>query len=129
MIRYKGRGRPPKPPLELRQVLAWADAHFRRTGTWPRPTTGGIPEGPGETWRGIDLALRLGRRGLSGGSSLTRLLERERGAQVRRGRPPSAKARQAARLREQGLTLAAIGQRLGVTWQAVQQLLRRAQAG
>ena len=34
---------------------------------------------PGEAWGKIDAVLRLGRRGLPGGSSLARLLEKRRG--------------------------------------------------
>jgi len=24
-----------KPPLSIKQILAWADAHHKRTGEWP----------------------------------------------------------------------------------------------
>jgi hypothetical protein len=68
------------PPLTVNQVLAWADAHHRRTGTWPLDTSGRIPEAPGETWRAVEKALRRGRRGLPGGSTLARFLEHHRGA-------------------------------------------------
>ena len=46
------------PRLKLKDVLAWADAHRRRTGKWPAMATGGIPEAPGETWHKIDSAFR-----------------------------------------------------------------------
>jgi hypothetical protein len=93
-----------------------------------------VPEGPaGETWRRVDNALRLGLRGLQRGSSLARLLEQQRGVPARRGRRRSARAEQAWRLRQEGLTLAEVGRRLGVSWQSVWQMLhrmaRRAQTG
>ena len=67
------------PPLTADQILAWADAHRARTGQWPRCTMVTIQEVPGEEWRNLDAALREGFRGLPGGSSLPRLLARERG--------------------------------------------------
>jgi hypothetical protein len=111
----------PRLRLDVARVLGWAEAHRARAGAWPRIDSGPVPESPGETWRRIDNALRLGLRGLEGGSSLARLLERERGV--------PARADEALRLREQGLTLAQIGRRLGVSWQAVRRMLRRMPTG
>ncbi len=74
------------PPLSEAQVLAWADAHHARTGGWPKHLSGPIVEAPGEKWLGVENALRLGLRGLPGGSSLHRLLVQERG--VRRAASP-----------------------------------------
>jgi hypothetical protein len=76
------------PPLTIPQILAWADAHHARTGRWPRFTDGPIPEEPGETWASVNVALQRGTRGLPGGSSLPRLLGRERGARRAPYRPP-----------------------------------------
>lgn len=67
------------PPLTVPQVLAWADAHHRRTGHWPHDKSGAVPGARFVTWVSIDHALRRGRRGLPGRSSLARLLERHRG--------------------------------------------------
>jgi hypothetical protein len=67
------------PRLTLRQILTWADAHHRRTGAWPTGASGPIHDAPGETWRAVDAALLIGRRGLPGGSSLARLLAEQRG--------------------------------------------------
>ena len=67
------------PPLTKRQILAWADAHFQRTGTWPNTTSGVVTDAPGERWDLIDNALRIGRRGQPGGSSLLQLLAKKRG--------------------------------------------------
>src|SRR5579884_3296996 len=67
------------PRLSRRQILAWMDAHQKRTGAWPTAQTGPVASAPGETWRALDSALRLGLRGLPGGSSLARLLAEQRG--------------------------------------------------
>jgi hypothetical protein len=67
------------PRHNLKQILAWADAHHDRTGKWPMPLSGTIAGVPDETWRGVDKSLRYGRRGLMGGSSLAQLLEERRG--------------------------------------------------
>lgn len=66
------------PPLTEEQILKWADAHKRRTGDWPKQKSGPILDAPGETWTGIDQALLNGRRGLSGRSSLARLVKEHR---------------------------------------------------
>ena len=67
------------PPLTAKQILAWADAHHKRTGVWPRRSSGPIADAPGETWIVIDFALRKGIRGLRK-SSRARLLAKHRGA-------------------------------------------------
>jgi hypothetical protein len=66
------------PNLSVRRILAWADAHFERTGRWPVHTSGPIPGAPGETWGGIHATLNRGGRGFPPGGSLYRLL-REHG--------------------------------------------------
>jgi hypothetical protein len=68
------------PFLSIRHILAWSDAYHARTGRWPTSEAGPVAEAPGETWRGIDQALRVGIRGLAGGSSLARLLAARRHA-------------------------------------------------
>jgi hypothetical protein len=78
---FRKRGvRNPKglPPLTREQVLAWAERHRQRTGKWPQQSSGLIADAPGETWAGVDNALRCGRRGLPAGSSLARLFPQER---------------------------------------------------
>ncbi len=65
--------------LTVQQVLAWADAHHKRSGKWPTTMSGTVVGATGETWRAIDRALRRGSRGLSGGSSLPALLTQHRG--------------------------------------------------
>jgi hypothetical protein len=65
--------------LRVEDILAWADDHYERNDEWPGPYSGPIDLAPGETWKGIDHALRLGLRGLSSGSSVARLLAEARG--------------------------------------------------
>jgi hypothetical protein len=72
------RNRLALPPVTTQQILAWADAHRARTGKWPTARRGAIPEAPGETWAGLEKALRVGRRGLRGGSSLAQLRAKHR---------------------------------------------------
>jgi hypothetical protein len=72
------------PRLTLRQIRGWAAAHRRRTGRWPGPESGPVAEAPGETWKGIYMALYQGLRGLPGGMTLRQLL----GGDARRGKEP-----------------------------------------
>jgi hypothetical protein len=124
-----GRARRRKRRLSEALVLAWADAHRRRTGHWPAATSGPVAGSPGETWGAVDKALRHGRRGLAGGDSLPRLLLRERGLAERRGRPAGVDRQcVAVLLRARGLTLAQVGRELGVSRQRAHQLLGQAEA-
>jgi hypothetical protein len=70
-------------PLTEDQILMWADAHYSKTGKWPRVDSGAIPDVPEETWRDVDRALRRGIRSLPGGSSLPQLLAEKRDARNR----------------------------------------------
>ncbi|HUY89027.1 MAG TPA: hypothetical protein VMV10_09855 [Pirellulales bacterium] len=78
----------PKPPLDVLQILAWADAFFERHGRWPISTDGRIREAADETWETVDTALCAGRRDLTPGSSLARLLSEHRGVRNRKALPP-----------------------------------------
>jgi hypothetical protein len=71
------------PALTEAGILAWADAEHRRTGRWPNEDTGPVAEAPGETWLADDSTLRVGCRGLAGGSSLARLLDSKRGVRTK----------------------------------------------
>jgi len=64
--------------LSVEQILEWAEAHKVRTGMWPSRNAGPVPEAPGETWGGIETALRAGRGGLPGGDTLAQLLRRHK---------------------------------------------------
>jgi hypothetical protein len=79
-MRRKRRRRPRRPELSLARILSWADEEHARTGRWPRQEDGEVQAAPGEKWININQSLRLGLRGLPGGSSLARLLAAERGA-------------------------------------------------
>jgi superfamily II DNA or RNA helicase len=71
------------PPLPEERILVWAEAHYGRSGQWPKRDSGGIEEAPGENWMGVDNALRLGLRALPGGSSLARLIQEHLGTTTR----------------------------------------------
>jgi hypothetical protein len=79
------------PRLSFRKILAWADAHFQRTGSWPNVKSGPVMDAPGENWHAIDEALTQGNRGLKGGSSLLRLLVRKREVRDPLHLPPLAR--------------------------------------
>ena len=80
LVHHRGaRRRKSLPRLTEPLILEWADAHFRRTGMWPRQSSAAIDEAPGETWNNIAQALRDGTRGFTKGGSLFQLLVRERG--------------------------------------------------
>jgi hypothetical protein len=79
LAKHRGvRNRKALPRLRLKQILAWADDHHARTGQWPREKSGPIKAAPGETWAGVNAALREGLRGLPGGTTLHRLLVKHR---------------------------------------------------
>jgi hypothetical protein len=74
---YRQRGvlnRKTQPPLTIAQILIWAEAQHALFGAWPSKQTGPIGN-TGESWEIVNAALRLGLRGLPGGSSLSQLLK------------------------------------------------------
>jgi hypothetical protein len=77
-----------KPDLHEEEILAWAGHHRQVTGGWPTADSGEVLAAPGEDWRNVSQALRLGLRGLPGGSSLARLLALQRGVRNRKALPP-----------------------------------------
>jgi hypothetical protein len=68
------------PDLTQEIILTWADDHFKRTGRWPKNTSGAVPEDNGGSWTAVDVALIQGLRGLPSGSSLAKLLAEHRAA-------------------------------------------------
>jgi hypothetical protein len=76
------------PRLTAQKVLAWVDAHKRRTGQWPHRDSGPVLDAPGETWNGVDLALSRGARGIKARTTLADLLARGRGRKNPAGLPP-----------------------------------------
>jgi hypothetical protein len=92
LAKYRGRWNcHGQPRLSQKKILAWADAHFRRTGQWPNVNSGPVGEAPGESWDLIDNALRQGDRMLRGGSSLLQLLVKKRGVRNIANLPPFTK--------------------------------------
>lgn len=82
---FSGRSRVLRP-LSREQILAWADAHFQRNGTWPTKHSGRVPR-TDDTWLRIDGALKRGIRGCPGGKALSAFLHEERGARIMRIKP------------------------------------------
>ena len=95
-LRRRARNLKALPRLTYRQILIWADMHYRSTGTWPVRKSGAIWFAPGDTWATIDMALIVGVRGLPGGDTLCRLLARQRGVRNRKS-PPSLTVEQVVR--------------------------------
>jgi hypothetical protein len=85
------------PRLSFKKVLSWADAHFQRYGCWPNTTSGAVEDTPDERWDWIDDALRVGCRGLPGGSTLLRLLASKR--DLSEGTPGEPKFAEDARIK------------------------------
>ena len=77
----------PRPRLGVRQILRWADRHYRQTGNWPTRSSGPIPRSACDTWLAVDKALRNSRRGLRR-SSLPKLLSHSRNVDRHQRRPP-----------------------------------------
>src|SRR5687768_18284238 len=91
MTRASAKKRKPRksrvPELTTDQILAWADAHFARTGAWPNATSGRVIVAPREKWLNINACLRGGFSTLPRGGSLARLLAEHRGVRNIRSLP------------------------------------------
>lgn len=79
----------PKSNLSIDLVSRWVQLYHQRTGCWPSQLSGHIPEAVGVTWRQIDQAFRHGRRGLPGGTSLSRFLAEKFGIRPKQSRSRS----------------------------------------
>jgi len=132
LARKRGRRNPQKlPPLQVEQILAWADAHHARTGQWPKINSGPIEDAPGETWLAVESALRNGCRGFLPGSSLARLLAEYRDVPNGANRPPLtveqilmwARAHHERTGQWPTKTAGAIPEAVGETWSAVDSAL------
>jgi hypothetical protein len=125
------------PSLTEEQILAWSDEQFERTGEWPKVKAEAIHGAPGETWSAINVSLELGGRGLPGGSSLAKLLDKHRGVRNIKGLPPLTKEQILVWADEyQGrtgewpkMTAGAIPQCPGETWMTVQNALQKGLRG
>ena len=84
LLKYRGpQVQSVRRSLTIRQILAWADAHYERTGKWPRINSGPVQGALGETWKAINSSLRFGHRTLPGGLSLRQVLVESQGASRR----------------------------------------------
>src|SRR5262249_21510689 len=70
------RNKAAAPRLSERLILRLAKEPHQRTGRWPKQNSGPVQAATGETWSAIQRSLLVGQRGLSGGDSIVRLLER-----------------------------------------------------
>jgi hypothetical protein len=82
--------------LEIYQIVKWADEHFIRHGTWPTGHSGVIPGSGGESWHQVQYALRTGKRGRRGRTTLLRVLNRWRAGR-KLMKPPSLSVAQIRR--------------------------------
>jgi len=76
--RHRGRYNQSDQDFSGAQIMAWAESWRAATGRWPTTLSGEIPGQGGLTWLGVDVALRKGRGGLDGGSSLCHFLTGKR---------------------------------------------------
>jgi hypothetical protein len=76
-----------RPRLTVKQILRWADAYHRVNGIWPDVASGPVAGVWRLTWSSVDKFLKDGGRGLSGGTSLARLLGEQRGLSRREKLP------------------------------------------
>jgi len=88
LARLLAKHRPVRPRrLSLRKIRTWARAHREATGRWPDAYAGPVRGVPDEMWSAVDAALKFGRRGLPGGSSLTALFRRSLDPAAQGNRP------------------------------------------
>ena len=133
LARFRGvRNRKALPPYTIKQILGWADAHFKRHRAWPSKDAGNVADAAGETWTAIEMALNHGQRGLPGGSSLAQVLAKHRGRRNSGALPPFKihqilKWADACR-KQTGMWPTAstgpVAEVPGETWQAVDQALK-----
>ena len=87
LVKHRGvRNFKALPPLNIKQIMVWVDLHKEATNDWPNQNSGRV-RGTDETWLGIDATLRAGRRGLPGGSSLSKLLAEHCGVRNQKDLP------------------------------------------
>jgi hypothetical protein len=65
-----GRGTTSADLLSVEQIRAWGEQYHQRFGRWPTQKSGPVQGANGETWKGLNDALRCGLRGLPSGLSL-----------------------------------------------------------
>ena len=62
-----------RPNLTVDQISDWLCKHHKKYGTWPTNKSSGCVLDGETTWGAVERALRVGGRGLPGGSSLSKL--------------------------------------------------------
>jgi hypothetical protein len=125
------------PRLSVTRIVAWARAHRRRTGQWPRAHSGHVADSNGENWGSIDNWLRNGGRGLPGGSSVSRLLVQYCGHRNPKDLPPLSEAKiwqwAQAHYRRTGVWPPAnsgpVREAPGETWNGIDKALTRGRRG
>lgn len=76
LAKHRGVRNPKRlPPLSTDQIVRWAHRYRRDHGEWPRRSRDAIPT-TFDTWYSVDNALYKGLRGLPGGSTLAKLLDK-----------------------------------------------------
>lgn len=77
LARYReARNQAALPKFRVKQIREWIDDHRRRTDRWPMRYSGSILAAPQESWSAVDVALRVGCRGMPGGGSLGQFMDK-----------------------------------------------------
>jgi len=121
----------------VEMILDWADEHKRATGTWPTVHSGPVAGADEETWPLLNQALRRAYRGLPGGSSLAKTLQKYRDVLTQRHKAKLtesqvlawAEAWCASTGRWPNVKSGTIPGTAGDTWSAVGQALVKGQRG
>jgi hypothetical protein len=77
--------------IDMKLVMRWARAYKKKTGIWPHLGSGVISGSGGYRWGLLDMALRFGRRGLPGGTSLAQLFGPKKKKQAKRKKKAAKK--------------------------------------
>lgn len=88
LIEHRGvRAITPRAALTREIILDWADSYHAEHGDWPTVKSGAI-SGTGYSWRAVNTELKRGLQGRADTTSLSRLLNEERGRALRSHKPP-----------------------------------------
>jgi superfamily II DNA or RNA helicase len=64
-----------KKKLNIKKILEWSDAYYKRYNKWPNSNSGNIDGEENETWTGVSISLQRGLRGLTNKYTLADLLQ------------------------------------------------------
>jgi hypothetical protein len=138
LAEYRSRRPWGKKRLTIKQILAWADAHYQRTGDWPTGDSGPVCGVPGENWSAIDTAKCRGLRDLRSRQSLAQVLAEKHRGKRHRTQPPRLTIEQilawadAHRRRTGGFANLGSGEVYGVegeNWPAINTALKKGSRG